>query len=309
MAEHTTGLIAAPLTGYRPDGGVNLDVPDDYASMLHANGLVGAFVNGTTGEGLSLTLDERRGLAERWVASAPEGFKVIVHVGCACQTDSKTLAAHAAEIGAAGVGEIGPVFYRPDTVDALAGYIAETAAAAGDLPYYYYHMPSMNQVEFPMIRLLERVGGIPNFAGIKYTFEDLDDYQRCVEFAGGEYDILFGRDELLLEALKRGARGGVGSTYNFMAPIYHELIAAFNAGDIAGAQKMQDLSIAGIKCLVDTGAFFSAAKAVMRAVGLDAGAVRRPLANLDSGAEAKLFDALKDAGVWGRLNVMESRDA
>lgn len=298
----TVGLIAAPLTGYHPDGSVNLDIVPAYAQMLHANGVVGAFVNGTTGEGMSLTVSERRSVAEQWVRTAPEGFKVIIHVGHPCQQESLELASHAAEIGASAIGEIGPIFYRPSTVDALVDYISVTAGTAPDLPYYYYHMPSMNQVEFPIIGLLEKVSGIPNFHGVKYTFEDLDDYERCVRFADGRYDVLFGRDELLIEGLRRGAQGAVGSTYNFMAAIYHELISAFSAGDEEKAQEMQDLSVSGIDALCRTGAFFSAAKAVLRAIGLDMGTVRRPLANLDEEGVAGLETELREAGIWEYLN-------
>ena len=59
------GFIAAPLTGYNADGTINLDVVPRYAEMLHANGLAGVFVNGTTGEGMSLTIGERKVLAEK----------------------------------------------------------------------------------------------------------------------------------------------------------------------------------------------------------------------------------------------------
>ena len=201
----TVGLIAATATVFHPDDSVNCDIIPSYAQMLHASGVAGVFVNGTTGEGMSLSLSDRRATAERWVNAAPEGFKVIIHVGHTCQQESYGLALHAARIGAAAVGEIGPVFYRPDTVDALADYVAATASAAPELPYYYYHMPIMNQIKFPMLELLKRIRDVANFAGIKYTFEDLDDYERCIRFADGKYDVLFGRDERLLEAMRRGA--------------------------------------------------------------------------------------------------------
>jgi N-acetylneuraminate lyase len=251
---------------------------------------------------MSLSVNERLKIAERWLDVAPEGFLVVVHVGHTCQEESRQLAAHAAERGAAAIGEIGPVFYRPASVQALADYIAATASAAPDLPYYYYHMPSMNQVEFPMAELLSKVSGIPNFAGIKYTFEDLDDYERCVQFEGGQYDVLFGRDELLQQALQRGATGAVGSTYNFMAPIYHRLIQAHTMSDEDEAQRMQDLSIATIKLLIGTGSFFSAAKAVMGMIGFQLGAVRRPLNDLSEATRERLEEDLHQVGVWEFLN-------
>lgn len=301
------GLIAAPLTGFHQDGSVDLDVIEPYARMLHANGVAGVFVNGTTGEGLALSVAERREIVERWLEVAPEGLRVVVHVGHTCQQESRHLAKHAAEHGAAAIGEIGPVFYRPRTVEALASYVAATASAAPDLPYYYYHMPSLNQVEFSMLELLERVEGIPNFAGIKYTFEDLDEYARCVRFAGGRFDILFGRDELLLQALRRGATGAVGSTYNFMAPLYHRLIQSYSSGDDSEARRMQDLSIATIKLLLGTGSFFSAAKAVMGMIGFSLGNVRRPLDNLSKSDRQRLEEDLHRIGVGEFLNTRVPR--
>ena len=301
------GLIAAPMTGYKPDGSVNLDIVADYAYMLHANGVAGAFVNGTTGEGLSLTLDERFALAERWVQAAPDGFKVIIHVGHTCQETSRELARQAAAIGVDAIGEIGPVFYRPQTVDALVDYIAQTAATTPSLPYYYYHMPSMNQVDFPMIDLLERVDDIPNFAGIKYTHEDLDDYQRCVQFDGGKYAILLGRDELLLEGLQHGAQGAVGSTYNIMAPLYTEMIKTLGAGDIKEAQRLQVMARGVIDILAGTGCFFSALKMVARSIGLEMGGNRRPLQNLAIDAGEKMMDAMKKTGVIQYLNTMHDQ--
>ena len=306
----TVGLIAATATVFHPDDSVNCDIIPSYAQMLHASGVAGVFVNGTTGEGMSLSLSDRRATAERWVNAAPEGFKVIIHVGHTCQQESCGLALHAARIGAAAVGEIGPVFYRPDTVDALADYIAATASAAPELPYYYYHMPSMNQIKFPMLELLKRMRDVSNFAGIKYTFEDLDDYERCIRFADGKYDVLFGRDERLLEAIRRGAQGAVGSTYGIMAPLYRKLTRAFHVGDKVEAQRLQDLASITIKIIADTGAFFSAIKAILSELGLDVSPkVHLPLTTLDTDAIAKLISDLKAEGAWKYINAFDFKES
>ena len=297
------GLIAAPLTGYRADGSINLDAVRPYAAMLQANGLAGVFVNGTTGEGFSLTLEERRALAECWVQVAPSGFKVIIHVGHTCQAESRALTAHAADIGATAVGEIGPVFFRPATVEALVDYCAETAAAAPQLPYYYYHMPSMNGVLFPMIEFLRLAEqAIPNLAGIKYTHSDIADYEQCLQFGDGKYDIFFGRDEHLINGLTVGAQGAVGSTYNIMAPLYHALIAAFQAGDRAEAERLQAISAAACLALAGTGGFGSGLKAILRMMGLDLGGMRRPQANLTSAQIAEVQRDLEKLGALEYLN-------
>ena len=301
------GLIAAPLTGYRADGSINLDAVRPYAAMLQANGLAGVFVNGTTGEGFSLTLEERRALAECWVQVAPSGFKVIIHVGHTCQAESRALTAHAADIGATAVGEIGPVFFRPATVDALVDYCAETAAAAPQLPYYYYHMPSMNGVLFPMIEFLRLAEqAIPNLAGIKYTHSDIADYEQCLQFGDGKYDIFFGRDEHLINGLTVGAQGAVGSTYNIMAPLYHALIAAFQAGDRAEAERLQAISAAACLALAGTGGFGSGLKAILRMMGLDLGGMRRPQANLTS---AQIVEVQRDLEKLGALEYLNHNPA
>ena len=107
------GLIAAPLAAFRPDGTVNLEVIPQQAAWLYENGVVGAFVNGSTGEGLSLTMEERKAIAEQWVKAAPSGFKIIIHVAHSSAPSAWELASHAARIGADAIGEIGPMVFRP----------------------------------------------------------------------------------------------------------------------------------------------------------------------------------------------------
>ena len=68
-----------------------------YAAMLKSGGVAGVFVNGTTGEGVSLTLDERLQLAEAWIAEKSDNFKVFIHLGYADQETSAIIAKHAAE--------------------------------------------------------------------------------------------------------------------------------------------------------------------------------------------------------------------
>ena len=236
----TEGLIAAPMTAYRPDGTVNPDIIPSYAEFLQSNGIVGVFINGTTGEGYSLAVEERKAIAENWMKTVPGEFKVIVHVSHTCAVSAWDLARHAAQIGAWGIGEMGPIFYKPNNVEELTDYSAQTAAQAPDLAYYYYHMPSMNGVCFPMLEFLRAAEPkIPKLAGIKYTHEDLVDFELCREFNDGKYDILYGRDETLLCSLALGCRGAVGSTYNIMAPLYTRLIDAFDSGDLTEARRLQ----------------------------------------------------------------------
>ena len=98
--EKIHGLIDAPFTPFYENGEVNYEPIEAYCQLLVRNGLQGVFINGSSGEGYMLTEDERMKLAERWMEVAPEGFKVIVHVGSTCVKSSKRLAEHAQKIGA-----------------------------------------------------------------------------------------------------------------------------------------------------------------------------------------------------------------
>lgn len=288
--QKTTGLIAAPFTPMRADGALNLEAIDGYARWLHANGTVGAFICGTTGEGMSLTLEERFQLAAKWTAVAPKGLRIIVHAGSNALADSRALAAHAAKVGAGGIACMAPFFFKVAGVPALVDWCAEVASAAPQLPFYYYHMPSMTGTNLPVAEFLAAASGrIPSLAGIKYTYEDLEDFGRCVQFDHGRYDVLFGRDERLLSALKLGARGAVGSTYNFAAPQYLRIIEAFNRGDLAQAEALQAQAVQMIDAVVKSGPHpIAAFKWLMGRTGVDCGPTRPPLADITAPQAAAL---------------------
>jgi N-acetylneuraminate lyase len=275
----TNGLVAAPFTPLRSDGALNLEAIPAYALHLQRLGVVGAFICGTTGEGASLTLAERRAVAEKWRQAAPPGLRVIVHVGHTCLDDARELAAHAQAIGADSIAALAPYFFKPDGVAGLVEWCARIAAAAPQLPFYYYHMPSMTGCNVLVADFLAAAAPrIPNLAGIKFTFEDLEDFGRCLRFADGRYDMLFGRDELLHSALKLGARGAVGSTYNWAAPLYRQVIAAHDRGDEATAVALQAKAVEMIKILVNGGGHpIANFKRLMRRLNVECGPTRLPL--------------------------------
>ena len=297
--EKTEGFIAACHTPMDSAGDVRLDPIEAQAEFLARNGVAGVFVNGTTGEGVSLTVPERMAVVERWAAVAPEGFRVIVHVGHLCLRDSRALAAHAQKVGAWGIGSMPPVFFRPRTVEELVDCCAEVASAAPGLPFYYYHIPAMTGVRFRMAGFLARAGErIPNARGLKFTDEDLMDYAECLAVDGGRFDCLFGRDEILLSALALGARGAIGSTFNFAAPLYRGIVEAFDAGDLGTARRLQARSVAMIRAVLRHGAGVAGFKAVMAMVGLDLGPPRLPVCPLTEEQQAALRRELEEIGFF-----------
>ncbi|EDY18859.1 dihydrodipicolinate synthetase [Chthoniobacter flavus Ellin428] len=293
-----TGLISAPFTAFHNDGSLNLQAVEKQVASLVANGVSGAFVCGTTGEGISMTVEERMRVAERWQQVAEGKLQVVVHVGHTSLGDARALAAHTQKIGAQGTSTLAPYFFKPGNAEDLAMFCAEVASAAPALPFYYYQIPSMTGVNIPAADFLRAAAPrIPNLAGVKFTFENLMDFSECVRLEGGRYNIVFGRDEILVAGLSLGARGAIGSTYNFIAPIFHEIIAAFEKGDLALARERQAAANAIIQIFIRYGGP-PAGKVMMKMIGVDCGPVRLPLRELSPKREEQMRAELEAAGFF-----------
>ena len=297
-SEHLKGLIAAPFTPMRPDGSVNTAIIPAYYKMLKENGVTGAFICGSTGEGVSMSMTEKKSVAEAWsdATAGYNDFKVMLFLGGTSIADCKELAVYAKQIGLYAISFTAPFYFKPANANMLAKACAEVASAVPDMPFYYYHIPVLTGVNIAMYDLLQEVHGIiPNFAGIKYTHEDFMDFLTCMRFQNGRYDMLWGRDENMLSALVLGAKGAVGSTFNYAAPLYYELIDAFNNNDLEKARTLQQQSIDMIRLLGKYGGI-ATGKAYMKLVGLDCGEFRLPVKNM-SAAEFELFK--KDVAAIG----------
>lgn len=275
-----TGLVAATHTPFAPDGSLNLAVVEQQAGHLLRHSIRTAFVAGTTGESHSLSLEERRQLARRWFeVTHGTPLRVIVHAGANCLPDARALAAQAQELGALAIAALAPSYFKPPDLAALVDWCAAVAAAAPDTPFYFYDIPALTGVTFAMPEFLDRARGrIPTLAGLKYTNPDLMAYQFCLHASDGAFDVPWGLDECLLAALALGAAGAVGSTYNFAAPLYQRLTAAFQNGDLESARREQLRSAQLIQLLRGYG-YMGAAKAVMQMLGVEVGPARLPNGN------------------------------
>jgi N-acetylneuraminate lyase len=192
-----------------------------------------------------------------------------------------------------------PTFIKPANLNALVGLIAEAAAASPALPVYYYHISCMTGVDFNMEALLTAIDakGIPNFRGIKFTDYKINEFMGCIRNFEGRYDMLYGRDEQLLPSLVAGAKGAVGSTYNYMAEHYVELMKHFKAGNIEKAQECQHRALKVIALLgqqtrygtssVDVG------KAILELRGVPVGPPRLPRAPMTAEGKALLRSDLE----------------
>ena len=251
--EKINGLIVAPFTPFDKKGEVNLDPIDEYAKLLQRNGLIGVFINGSSGEGYMMTVEERMKIAEKWVSVAPKGFKVIVHCGATCIKD---------------------------------------------------HIPVLNGVYLPMLPFLKAADGrIPNLAGIKYTYEPLYEYNQCMLYNNGKYDMLYGLDETILNALVMGgARGGISGTGSYIGKVLVGIIDEYHKGNIAKAAELQNYAQDVINVIAKYRGNIVCGKRIMKLLGLDLGINRTPFQNITDEEEAVIKKELESIDFFNKCN-------
>ncbi len=302
--EKIKGLIDAPFTPFHEDGSLNLAPIPEYAALLARNGLKGVFINGSSGEGYMLTEEERMQLAEAWMAAVPKDFKVIVHVGSTSVMSSRRLAAHAQKIGAWGIGAMATPFPKIGNIEQLCRYCEEIASAAPELPFYYYHIPAFNGAFLSMYDFLKAVDGrIPNFAGIKYTFESLYEYNRCRRYQNGKFDMLHGQDETILPCLAMGgAQGGIGGTTNYNGRCLTGILEAWEKGDLEKARQLQDFAQDVIDVICNFRGNIVGGKRIMKLIGLDLGPNRVPFMSVTDEEEQELRRQLEAIDFFAHCN-------
>jgi N-acetylneuraminate lyase len=276
------GLIAAPFTPMNIDGSLNTGRIPEYYNLLKNNGVIGAFINGSNGEGASLTLKEKQINAAKWAECYKQDGKVriINLIGGTSYQECIENAIFSKESGLSALAILTPYYFKPD-VTRLAEFVAIIGEAVPDMPVYLYHIPELTGVYLPIASVMEKLSEmLSNFTGIKYTHLDLMDYMSCLNFKNGKYDVLWGRDECLLSALATGAKGAVGGTYSYSAPLYYDLMKAFNEGNMNKARMLQQKSIEMIKLLGKYGGI-ATGKVFMRYLGIDCGKFRLPVRNMD----------------------------
>lgn len=298
------GLINAPFTPFDKNGDVNLAPIESYSKLLIKNNLKGVFINGSSGEGYLLTDEERMRLAEEWVKVCPPDFKVIVHVGSTCIKSSRDLAAHAQKIGAWGIGAMASPFPKVNRVEELVKYCEEIASGAPNLPFYFYHIPAFNGVYLSMVDFLNAVDGrIPNFAGIKYTYESLYEYNQCRLLKNGKFDMLHGQDETILPCLAMGgARGGIGGTTNYNGKVLTQIIEAWKAGNLEEARELQNFAQEVINVICHYRGNIVGGKRIMKLIGLDLGGNRTPFQNMTDDEEIAMKKELEAINFFARCN-------
>lgn len=295
------GIVPAAYTPMNADYSVNYDAIEKMALYLKNAGTTQIFICGSTGEGCNLTTAERKLVAEAYVKHYDGD--VIVHVGHNCLADAADLAAHAQQIGAAAVSAITPTYFPMNSTEILLQSMKQIADACPELPFYYYHIPALTSAGANVFDFLEMADTkIPNLRGVKFTNEQIHVYLACKTAAAGKYDVVFGYDEMMIAGWSAGSKAFVGSTFNFMAPLYIKLIEEAEAGNLEEARKIQHLSEEAIRIINQVGAFHPLVKTVISRLGVPCGPGRLPMGSVTQEQADELWQKFQDIGVGEYLN-------
>lgn len=241
-----------------------------------ADGVEGFYCCGSSGEGLLLSVEERKQIVETVVDQAAGRVPVIAHIGTIRTADVIELARHAKAVGCVAVSMIPPYYYKFSQAE-IAGYYEDVIAAVPDIPVILYNIPQFTGIEFSKANA-SRLLGNENIIGIKHTSNNLYSMERMAS-AYPEKLLINGFDEQYLGALSMGARATVSTTANLFAPLFAAIRRAYQAGDMKNALRYQQALNLRVETLCSVG-IFAGTKYACTLRGIDCGACRRPFDSL-----------------------------
>ena len=282
------GVLSAIITPFDPEGNVDFSALKDVVRFQIDGGIHGFFVCGTMGEGILMSVEERKAVAEAVVREAGGKVPVIIHVGAINTGDSVELARHAEKIGADGIGVITPFFFKPDLEGLMVHY--RLIAEAVNIPVLIYNIPQMTDFNVTP-KIFRRLCTIDNIVGIKDSSGNLSQIQELIETAPKPVTVINGADGILLAALLVGADAEISGTANAFPELLVELYESFKEGDYKQALKLQR-RVNELKRILSDGPLIAPIKAALELRGVKAGLPRKPLRPLTPEETAKLRDKL-----------------
>jgi dihydrodipicolinate synthase/N-acetylneuraminate lyase len=234
------GALAAALTPLRDDGAsLDEEAFAPYLDFLAAGGLDGILALGTTGEGILLSVEERRRAAELFLEAAAGRLQVAAHCGAQTTADTIALVEHAAAAGADAVAVIGPPYFRLDD-EALFEHFRQAAAACAPTPFYLYEFEATSGYPIPL-GVVERLRAeAPNLAGLKVSDSP---FEKVKPYLIEGLDVFVGAEALLAVCLDAGAAGAVSG---LAAAFPQEVANVVREPTAEGAERLGELR-AGIE--------------------------------------------------------------
>lgn len=274
------GVIPAFYACYDKEGNISPEGVKKLTRYFVDKGVKGVYVNGSSGECIYQSVEDRKVVLENVMEAAEGRLTVIAHVACNNTKDSQELAAHAEKLGVDAIASIPPIYFHLPEY-AIAGYWNDISAAAPNTDFIIYNIPQLAGVALTQ-GLFAEMRKNPRVIGVKNSSMPVQDIQLFKQAAGEDYIIFNGPDEQFISGRVIGAEGGIGGTYGVMPELFLKMNELVCAGEMEKACSIQyDVNEIIYKMCSAHGNMYGVIKEILRInEDLDIGDVRRPLASL-----------------------------
>lgn len=274
------GVIPAFYACYDEKGEISPAGVQRLAQYFIDKGVKGVYVNGSSGECIYQSVEDKKIVLENVMKVAKGKLTVIAHVACNNTKDSMELAAHAESLGVDAIASIPPIYFRlPD--HAIAKYWNDISFAAPNTDFVIYNIPQLAGVALSN-SLFAEMRKNPRVIGVKNSSMPVQDIQMFKADAGDDYIIFNGPDEQFISGRVIGAEAGIGGTYGVMPELFLKMNELVKAGQLEAAMPIQYAANSIIyKMCSAHGNMYAVIKAILKLnEGFDIGSVRAPLAEL-----------------------------
>lgn len=282
------GVIPAVLTAFDKNEDIDELGMRNLVSYLIEKGVDGLYLTGSTGEGFTMSNEERKRIVEIVLDENKGRVPVVVHIGAIGTKLSIDLAKHAEEVGADGISSV-PPFYWKFNENQIVKYYEEIANSCS-LPMIVYNVPLAGLLGMNTIK---RLANIENVKGIKYTALSHYEMIQIKDEVGEDFLVYSGADEMAVSGLLSGADGIIGSFYNIMPELFINIKKAIDNKNIDEAQKLQRQAVEIIIYSLKVPSFYAGMKAVLRWMGINVGYCRGPFENLSEKEEIEFREGYK----------------
>ncbi len=277
------GIMPALMTAFDGDKIDNARI-GELVRKLGSDGVHGFYVGGSSGEMVLCSTEERKELLETVMENKGD-LAVISHVGCLSTKDTVELSKHAKACGADAVSSVTPLYYKYSFEEVKTYY--KRIAEASELPVIMYNIPGLTGTAYGYDQLCELLE-IEGVQGMKFTSSDFFLLNRLVN-AYPEKVFYNGSDEMLLSGLAAGAKGGIGTTYNFMPDLMVKIYDLAQEGKLEEAREVQSVVNKAVAAILRNGVIPSC-KHLISLYGVPYGECREPFLPLDESAKNDLYE-------------------
>lgn len=287
------GVIPAFYACYDKEGDISPEGVQALTRYFVEKGVKGVYVNGSSGECIYQSVEDRKIVLENVMKAAEGKLTVIAHVACNNTKDSMELARHAESLGVDAIAAIPPIYFHLPEY-AIAQYWNDISLAAPNTDFVIYNIPQLAGVALTM-GLFAEMRKNPRVIGVKNSSMPVQDIQMFKQAAGEDYIVFNGPDEQFISGRVIGAEGAIGGTYGVMPELFLKMDEYVKAGDMEKAREIQYAVDAIIyKMCSGHGNMYGVIKAILKInEGLELGGVREPLPALIESDMAIVEEAAK----------------